>query len=116
MSVALEQPVVIENKPGVAENIGINTVAKAKPDGYTSLLCSNSITINPTFRSLPYDVKKEFRPVGKVASVPLLIVSPAHQSLIKISESSSRMRKSIPTSCFTARLEQACRITWGWSW
>lgn len=80
LSGVLGQPLVIENKPGAGENIGINTVAKAAPDGYTLLFCSNSITINPTlYKSLPYDAKKELKPVGKIASVPLLMVAAASE-------------------------------------
>ena len=80
LSATLGQPVVIENRVGAAENIGINAVAKAAPDGYTLLFCSNSITINPTlYKSLPYDAKKELRPVGKIASVPLLMVAAASE-------------------------------------
>lgn len=80
LSATLGQPVVIENRVGAAENIGINAVAKAAPDGYTLLFCSNSITINPTlYKSLPYDAKKELRPIGKIASVPLLMVAAASE-------------------------------------
>jgi len=80
LSAILGQPVVIENRGGAGENIGINAVAKAAPDGYTLLFCSNSITINPTlYKSLPYDAKKELRPIGKIASVPLLMVAAASE-------------------------------------
>jgi len=78
MSALLNQSVVVENKPGGAENIAINAVAKAAPDGYTLLLCSNSITINPSlYKSLPYDARKELRPIGKLGASPLLLVAAA---------------------------------------
>lgn len=76
MSQALGQSVVLENRPGGGENIGINFVAKSAPDGYTLLLSSNSITMNPfLYKSLPYDALKDLAPTGRVTTIPLLIVS-----------------------------------------
>ncbi len=87
LTAVLGQPVIIENKPGAAENIGINSVAKAAPDGYTLLLCSNSITINPAlYRTLPYDAKRELQPIGKIASVPLLLVASSTEPYRDLSE------------------------------
>jgi tripartite-type tricarboxylate transporter receptor subunit TctC len=75
LSEALSQPIIVENRPGGAENIGINAGAKAAPDGYTLLLSSNSITINPSlFKHLNYDASKDLLPIGKVTSLPMLIV------------------------------------------
>jgi len=75
LSVELGQSVVVENRAGGSENVGIGSVTKAAPDGYTLLLASNSITINSAlFKSLPYDVNKDLQPLGRVASLPLLVV------------------------------------------
>jgi tripartite-type tricarboxylate transporter receptor subunit TctC len=75
LSLALGQPIVVENRPGAAENIGIRSVAKATPDGYTLLLSSNTITMNPSlFKHLDYDANMDLVPIGKVASLPMLIV------------------------------------------
>lgn len=75
LSEALSKPIIVENRPGGAENIGINAGAKAAPDGYTLLLSSNSITINPSlFKHLNYDASKDLLPIGKVTSLPMLIV------------------------------------------
>src|SRR5262245_36059366 len=87
MSAVLGQSVVVENKPGGAENIAINAVAKSAPDGYTLLLCSNGITINPSlYKSLPYDAKKELRPIGKLGASPLLLVAAASEPYKTIPE------------------------------
>jgi tripartite-type tricarboxylate transporter receptor subunit TctC len=76
LAAALGQPVVVENRPGAAENIGIGAVAKAPPDGYTLLLGSNTITINPSlFRNLGYDANRDLLPIGKVSAMPLVIVT-----------------------------------------
>ena len=76
MAASLGQAVVVENRPGGGENIGINFVAKSAPDGYTLLFSSNTIAMNPfLYKSLPYDAMKEFVSVGRVTTMPLLIVS-----------------------------------------
>jgi len=77
-SAALGQPIVIENRAGGSQNIGIRAVAKATGDGYTLLYSSNTITINPAlFTNLGYDVNSDLTPIGKVASLPLFIVGRA---------------------------------------
>jgi len=70
-------PVVVENKPGAAGIIGIDSVAKANPDGYTCLFASTAFgtlaAINP---KLPYDPDKSFAPVMLMGTSPLsLLVS-----------------------------------------
>src|SRR5690606_11551437 len=72
----LGQSVVIENKPGAAGIIGVESVARAKPDGYTFVMGSNSTHgINQSlYKNLPFDVLKDFIPVVKVAEAPLLVV------------------------------------------
>ncbi|KPU97590.1 LacI family transcriptional regulator [Variovorax paradoxus] len=62
---ALGQPVVIENKPGAGTVIGVDTVAKAAPDGYSFVCVANSFAANQTLvRKLPYDTLKDLRPVA----------------------------------------------------
>ena len=70
-----KQPVVIDNRPGAAGNLGADLVAKAAPDGYTILLCVNSYTINTTvYRGLSWDLLRDFAPVGRYASSPMAVV------------------------------------------
>jgi len=74
------QPVVVENKGGAAGQIGADSVAKAKPDGYTLLLGNiGTQAINPSlYAKLPYDADKAFAPVSLVAELPLaMMVNPA---------------------------------------
>src|SRR5262249_39882911 len=72
LSEAIGQPVVVENKPGAAGNIGADTVAKAKPDGHTLLLLDmGTIAVAPSlFPDLTYDVQKDLAPVGMVMFGP----------------------------------------------
>ena len=69
------QAVVIDNRPGAAGNIGADIVAKAAPDGYTILLLVNSYTINTTvYRNLPWDLLRDFAPIGRYATSPMVVV------------------------------------------
>jgi tripartite-type tricarboxylate transporter receptor subunit TctC len=67
---------VIDNKPGSGGNLGVDTAAKAAPDGYTLALGQTSnLAINPALYSkMPYDPVKDLAPVGLVASAPLVLV------------------------------------------
>jgi tripartite-type tricarboxylate transporter receptor subunit TctC len=61
----------IENKPGAAGTIGVGQAARAEPDGYTLLITSNTIMINPLlYRSVPYDLEKDFVPLVDMAGSP----------------------------------------------
>ena len=73
------QPVVIENRPGAAGNIGMEAGAKSPPDGYTLLAAPNgNLVVNPPMYSkLAYDVFKDLAPVTRIAAVQnVLVVNP----------------------------------------
>jgi tripartite-type tricarboxylate transporter receptor subunit TctC len=71
------QPVLIEDRAGAGGNVGADFVAKSAGDGYTLLLASGSITINPQlYRKMPFDTKKDLVPITNVASGPMLVVVP----------------------------------------
>jgi tripartite-type tricarboxylate transporter receptor subunit TctC len=69
------QHFVVENRAGGASGtVGANAVAKAAPDGYTLLLSASVHVINPfLYKSVPYDVVKDFTPVTLLADGPLLV-------------------------------------------
>jgi tripartite-type tricarboxylate transporter receptor subunit TctC len=75
LSMALNQQVVIENRPGAGGMIGTRDLAKAPPDGYTIGMMLTGISLA---ENTGYDINKDFAPVGTVASTPILIV--AHPS------------------------------------
>jgi tripartite-type tricarboxylate transporter receptor subunit TctC len=79
MAKALQQPVVIENKPGAGGNIGIEHVVRSPADGYTIVLGTAATTIiNPMLSvSLPYNPLTDLVPVAQFAQVPnVLVVNP----------------------------------------
>ncbi|GAA4417516.1 MFS transporter [Advenella faeciporci] len=84
MSKDLGQSIVVENKGGGNGAIAAQSVALAKPDGYTLLLATASTHgINPTlYNKLSYDAIKDFAPVTLFATVPnVLVVGPAHKNM-----------------------------------
>jgi tripartite-type tricarboxylate transporter receptor subunit TctC len=79
LSVALGQPVIIENKPGAGGGVGADFTAKATPDGYTIMggtISTHAINAS-LYKSLPYDPVKDFVPITLIARVPnMLVVNP----------------------------------------
>ncbi len=70
-----KQPVVIEYKPGANTLIGTDYVAKSPPDGYTLLMNSAAIVVNPSlYAKLPYDTLNDLVPVVLVSTAPFAVV------------------------------------------
>ena len=75
LSVRLKQNVVIENRPGAAGIVAAKAVATAAPDGYNVLMTGNNNAIAVAlFKSLPYDILKDFASTSTVSFFDLLIV------------------------------------------
>jgi tripartite-type tricarboxylate transporter receptor subunit TctC len=81
MSRPLGQPVVVENRGGAGGTIATRAVAKTAPDGYTILLSyTGTLAINPSlYPNVGYDPRKDFAPIGLIASMPSVLV--VHPSL-----------------------------------
>jgi len=78
LSEAWGQPVLVENKPGAAGNLGVDLAAKAPADGYTLVVVpTGNIVVNPTlFPNLPYKAA-DLAPVTMMATVEnVLVVNP----------------------------------------
>jgi tripartite-type tricarboxylate transporter receptor subunit TctC len=76
MGELLGQRVIIENRPGAGSNVGFGAAARATADGYTLLLGLAPLSINPSlFKSVPYDPIKDFVPITRIATFPLVIVT-----------------------------------------
>jgi putative tricarboxylic transport membrane protein len=80
LGVALNQNIVVDNRPGANGGIAATYVAKAAPDGYTLLMSTNSPhSSNPTLlKNLAYDPVKDFAPITRIGSFTLMfVVNPA---------------------------------------
>ena len=78
----LHQTVVIENMAGAGGTIGISNVAHARPDGYTLVTATPSVTINPYIqKDIGYDPLRDFAPVIQIADSPVVMVVPANSPI-----------------------------------
>jgi tripartite-type tricarboxylate transporter receptor subunit TctC len=70
------EPVIVESKPGAGNSTGAIFVANAPPDGYTLLVISDSITVNPSlYPNLDKDPLKQFAPVAILVDAPQVLVA-----------------------------------------
>ena len=75
LSERLGQPIVVENRPGAAGNIGTETVVRASPDGHTLLLVGPTNTINATFYAkLNFDFLRDIAPVAGISREASVVV------------------------------------------
>ncbi len=87
VSEQIGQPVVIENRPGAGGNVAADAVAKASPDGYTILQNTNGQAISPAiYRSLPFDVVKDFIPVTQLVASQLVLAASPKLSATSVQE------------------------------
>ncbi len=71
LSEMLKASFIIENKAGAGGNIGMGDVARAEPDGYTLLITSSAIVVNPSLADkVPYDPIKDFEPISEMGTSP----------------------------------------------
>jgi tripartite-type tricarboxylate transporter receptor subunit TctC len=68
--------ILVDNKPGANGNIGMDAVAKAKPDGYTiGMGQTSNLAINPALiPKMPFNASKDFVPVALVAELPTVMI------------------------------------------
>ncbi|VTU23194.1 Argininosuccinate lyase [Variovorax sp. SRS16] len=78
LAVALDQPVIVDNRPGAGATIATSLVAAAPADGYTLLFVTSGFPGSTAlYPKLRYDTVKSFAPVAKVGASPVVVVVPA---------------------------------------
>jgi tripartite-type tricarboxylate transporter receptor subunit TctC len=103
MGPRLGQSMVIDNRAGGGANIGIGQAARAEPDGYTVLITTSAIVINPSlYKKIPFDPVKDFAPICDLAISPqMLSVLPGYVSTLaefiaKAKEAKGKLNYSSP--------------------
>ena len=83
----LQQPVVVENRPGAGSLIGTSVVAKAAADGYTLLLMEPGAVLAKWLnKSVPFNVIEDFSPIAMVATSPVVLFAHPSTSFKNVKE------------------------------
>jgi len=92
LSQELGQPVVIDNKPGAGGNLGAGDASRAAADGYTLLMASPPLTINPAlYKKLPYQ-PEQIAPLGLLGRVPNVLMVNPNSGIQSVAELSARIK------------------------
>jgi tripartite-type tricarboxylate transporter receptor subunit TctC len=76
IAASVGKPVIVENTTGAGGNIGVGRVARATPNGYTlGIGQTGSHVLNGAAYALPYDLIKDFEPVGLISITPFMLVA-----------------------------------------
>lgn len=95
MTERLGRPIVIENRAGAGGSLGAELVARAPADGYTLLFgAGGPLTANPVLQAnIPYDVERDFRPIGLVGILPMICQVTARLPARSLTELIALMRQ-----------------------
>lgn len=90
--------VIVENKAGAGGAIGVDLVAKAKPDGHQLVLgVTGALTIAPSMRKLPYDPLRDLAPISLVGASPsVLAVHPSVPAICTEVPTPAELKVSFP--------------------
>ncbi|MBA2964211.1 MULTISPECIES: Bug family tripartite tricarboxylate transporter substrate binding protein [Ramlibacter] len=92
---ALNQPLVVENRPGAGTLLGASVVAKSPPDGYSLMVAtSTTLAISPAMYAAPPAVPSDFTGVAMIGSVSLFLVTRADLKVASVAELVAEMRRN----------------------
>ena len=81
------QTIVIENRPGAGNSIGMNAVAKAEPDGYTILANSSTHTVSPAVRAImPLNTTEDLSAIIPLGNMPVVILFNSKKNYKQLSD------------------------------
>jgi tripartite-type tricarboxylate transporter receptor subunit TctC len=80
------QPLVVENRPGAGNTIGMGAVAKADPDGYTILVNSSTHTVTPATRSNLGFEMSDLAPIVPLGNMPVVMIFNPAKGYKKLSD------------------------------
>ena len=86
MQERLGQPVVVENRPGAGGNTGTEAVARAEPDGYSTVVAANFVVMTPLFAQQPGYTLADLAPLGRAATQPVVYRGDPRAPLMVIGE------------------------------
>jgi tripartite-type tricarboxylate transporter receptor subunit TctC len=76
LSQRIGQQVVVDNRGGASTMIGTELAVRATPDGYTILMGTTALAINPSFYpKIPYDALRDLAPISRIGSTALVLVT-----------------------------------------
>src|SRR5215468_10356560 len=90
---SLGQSVIVDNRGGGGGNPGMAIAARATPDGYTLLLTSTAIAVNPAlYNNLPYDPFKDFAPICELVNAPNVLFVRADSGIRSVADPIARAK------------------------
>ncbi len=90
---SLGQSVIVDNRGGGGGNPGMGIAARAPPDGYTLLLTSTAIAVNPAlYSNLPYDPLKDFAPICELVNAPNVLFVRSDSSIRSVADLIARAK------------------------
>lgn len=101
LRIGLKQPVVVENITGASGHLGTQAVARSAPDGYTVLIHTSALAINPWLSKTNYDAQRDLMIVTRPAETAYVVVVGAEKGAKSFDELLAQLKASPGSPCST---------------